>query len=113
MIDTCTISVYLIPPAFPYIPCHFLSQHDRVKIDFGKVQNEDDYDASQSDYTDSTITITFSALVIANPSYSNSTVLVTAGAEYSSQEYISVSTDSHNAVMNLVSVYKWYAIMHS
>lgn len=99
----CIITKYSHPP-FPLFLASLLSQYDRVKIDLGKVKNDDTYDAAQSDYTDSTITITFSALVIINPDYQNTTVLVTAGAEYSNQEYISVSTDSHNLGAPSVSV---------
>ncbi|KAK3861203.1 hypothetical protein Pcinc_032801, partial [Petrolisthes cinctipes] len=75
----------------------FNSFPDRVKINFGKVKNSDTYTAGSTTYGPSTITVTFSALVIINPSYQNGTVMVTAGAEYSNQEYISVSTDSIDA----------------
>ncbi|KAK4292718.1 hypothetical protein Pmani_034530, partial [Petrolisthes manimaculis] len=75
----------------------FNSFPDRIKINFGKVKNSDTYTAGSTTYGPSTITVTFSALVIINPSYTNTTVMVTAGAEYSDQEYISVSTDSIDA----------------
>lgn len=47
----------------------------------------------QTDYTDSTIKIEFSATLIINPDYTNETAVVTIGAQYDNNNYIYVGSD--------------------
>ncbi|XP_069952979.1 uncharacterized protein [Cherax quadricarinatus] len=78
---------------------NFGTFYDRAIIDFGNVTNSDTYSSGQTDYTDSTISITFTATLVINSNYNNNTVVVTAGAEYDSQNMVWVSQETHNFSM--------------
>lgn len=73
--------------------------NDRVILDFGTLQNTAADDGG-ADKSDSTIHITFGASLILNDDYTNSTAIVTAGAEYDSENYVWVSQASYTYDMN-------------
>lgn len=56
-----------------------------------------------SDYTDSTIKILFTAIMIVNADYANDSVIVTAGAEYDSEKFVWVSQAKFSYDQALVS----------
>ncbi|XP_050714209.1 uncharacterized protein LOC126997255 [Eriocheir sinensis] len=66
---------------------------DRAYFDFGNIINTDPYVLGQTDYTDSTITVEFSATLISNPDYTNTSATVTIGAQYDNNNYIYVGSD--------------------
>jgi hypothetical protein len=80
-------------------------QNDRAIIDFGSLMNSAAVN-SAGPFTDSTIEITFEASLIKNSAYTNATAIVTAGAEYDSDNYVWVSQASYTYNMNAVSKLK-------
>lgn len=72
-------------------------------VNFGNVTNTGLNDAG-TNYADSTITISFIATLITNTKYTNTSVYVTVGAEYNSQNYIWVSQAQYSYSMTPVSI---------
>ena len=69
-----------------------------------------DTDDGAETFDTSTITIHFVVTLIKNLDYTNSTVFVTVGAEYDSQNYIYVSQAEYAFDMNPVSIILTYLI---
>lgn len=80
-----------------------LFQNDRAILNFGSLKNTAPAD-SGADKSDSTIKITFRASLIVNTAYTNTTAIVTAGAEYDNQNYVWVSQASYTYNINPVSI---------
>ncbi|KAF2346322.1 hypothetical protein FHG87_022922, partial [Trinorchestia longiramus] len=74
------------------------SVNDRATINFGNIKNS--ATVGGPDFTDSTIKILFDVSLIPNPAYLNDTAIVTAGAEYDSNNYVWVSQASYTFDMN-------------
>nr|XP_045612843.1 uncharacterized protein LOC123767314 [Procambarus clarkii] len=95
----------ITPSAIPVVNklnANFGTFYDRAVIDFGQVKNGATYSAGQTDLSDSTISITFTATLITNTAYTNNTVVITAGAEYDNESMVWVSQETYSYSMATV-----------